>query len=499
MTFSRETENYYEVLGLRPEAGDEDVEAAYNDLCSMFAADRVPASRQDYARRQRARLAAAYAVLADPDRRAAYDAQLRGSGLSPDGMLGNSPLTQDAVEPEGEWMSSGSAEAPSVARSTGTLEDAASLSAPGPVQVPSAPTITFGPAPAAVTVEPLTSSADHAAPLGDGEDYVAEVAEQDEDDDADEDEEDEADEDEDVIEAQAADYTETGDEEPVSETPGSTAPAWEDALPPAPYSPPAAAAAVTSPPPVRRQTGGIRVEPAKPAPRPTAAPAAPVRTGGVALPTRREAAQIAARQPVATPAVPPPRTGGTRPAARPVRSYEYEEEELPRSRAPRPAPAPRKRKRNKNFGTQVMALVISLVLVIGALGSALTNLAIPVAGTTDNSGNPVINQPAATPNVANLIAQGGAYESQSLWSQAEAAYIQVLQNDSQNLMALVGVARVNERRQPPDINKAQSFAQQVLQIAPNSPEAQQAIQILAEVSQMPTATPLPAAPPATTP
>src|SRR6476661_6094610 len=128
MTFERDSaraaggpENYYDVLGLTPGASDEEIEAAYTDLSGMFAADRVPAGRQDYARRQRARLAAAYGVLADPDSRSAYDARLGAARPAPVGPAAGAPAplaeAADWAPPVSEPLSAGDAYAPMPAAS----------------------------------------------------------------------------------------------------------------------------------------------------------------------------------------------------------------------------------------------------------------------------------------------------------------------------------------------------------------------------------------------
>jgi curved DNA-binding protein CbpA len=71
--------NHYDLLGVAPAAAPEEIRAAYRTLAQIFHPDRLshlkPESRAFAEERLKA-LNAAYAVLSDPGRRAAYDAQL---------------------------------------------------------------------------------------------------------------------------------------------------------------------------------------------------------------------------------------------------------------------------------------------------------------------------------------------------------------------------------------------------------------------------------------
>jgi tetratricopeptide (TPR) repeat protein len=67
----------YAVLQVAPTASHVEIEASYNRLAAMYSVERMqdgPPEFQQIAAMRREELAAAYAVLGDPDRRAAYDA-----------------------------------------------------------------------------------------------------------------------------------------------------------------------------------------------------------------------------------------------------------------------------------------------------------------------------------------------------------------------------------------------------------------------------------------
>jgi len=77
--------DYYDVLGVAKNASDADLKSAYRKLALKFHPDRNPGDRA--AEEQFKEAAEAYGVLADPDKRAAYDrfghAGVRGSGGGP--------------------------------------------------------------------------------------------------------------------------------------------------------------------------------------------------------------------------------------------------------------------------------------------------------------------------------------------------------------------------------------------------------------------------------
>ena len=71
---------YYELLGVAPDATTAAIRKAYLRLASQLHPDRNPAAD---ASARFAEVATAYNVLADPERRALYDAQLRPGAEDP--------------------------------------------------------------------------------------------------------------------------------------------------------------------------------------------------------------------------------------------------------------------------------------------------------------------------------------------------------------------------------------------------------------------------------
>ena len=95
---------HYDLLGLDPGASQDEIRAAYRALARRHHPDTqhdVDAATADRSRQTMAALNAAWAVLGDPTRRRAYDAQLhRGRpGVPPRPM----PPTGNGNRPDSEW------------------------------------------------------------------------------------------------------------------------------------------------------------------------------------------------------------------------------------------------------------------------------------------------------------------------------------------------------------------------------------------------------------
>jgi DnaJ-class molecular chaperone len=65
--------NYYRILNVALSADQAQIQHAYRTQAKRYHPDRVPPEHRDWARAQMARINAAYEVLGDPARRAAYD------------------------------------------------------------------------------------------------------------------------------------------------------------------------------------------------------------------------------------------------------------------------------------------------------------------------------------------------------------------------------------------------------------------------------------------
>jgi curved DNA-binding protein CbpA len=65
--------NYYRILDVALSADQAQIQHAYRNQAKRYHPDRVPPERRAWARAQMARVNAAYEVLGDPARRAAYD------------------------------------------------------------------------------------------------------------------------------------------------------------------------------------------------------------------------------------------------------------------------------------------------------------------------------------------------------------------------------------------------------------------------------------------
>ncbi len=80
--------DYYRILGVAPGAGDEDIRRAYRGKAFELHPDRNGGSPE--AEEAFKEVTEAYAVLGDPDRRAAYDAARTGTGtFRPEHVLGD--------------------------------------------------------------------------------------------------------------------------------------------------------------------------------------------------------------------------------------------------------------------------------------------------------------------------------------------------------------------------------------------------------------------------
>lgn len=82
--------NHYRVLDVALQADQDQIQHAYRTLAKRYHPDVVPRERREWARTQMARINAAYEVLGNPARRAAYD---REQGYA-------RPVRTDAAHPQ---------------------------------------------------------------------------------------------------------------------------------------------------------------------------------------------------------------------------------------------------------------------------------------------------------------------------------------------------------------------------------------------------------------
>lgn len=91
---------HYDLLGVAPEASADEIRRAYRRLARQVHPDAQPRAEPAAviaAQRRMAALAAAYAVLADPDRRLAYDRSIgHVNGHAAHGPAGWRPVDDDA-------------------------------------------------------------------------------------------------------------------------------------------------------------------------------------------------------------------------------------------------------------------------------------------------------------------------------------------------------------------------------------------------------------------
>ncbi len=98
----RSTLDYYSLLGITEDASQDEIEARYHELADHMASPAIPATLRDWANRQSARLDEAYAVLSDPDRRAALtrtSAPLESSAANANESLSPAGRSVQAVAP----------------------------------------------------------------------------------------------------------------------------------------------------------------------------------------------------------------------------------------------------------------------------------------------------------------------------------------------------------------------------------------------------------------
>ena len=80
---------HYDLLGVRPTASAAEIRTAYHDLVARYHPDRHDGNAlADLATEKLAALNAAYEVLSDPSRRAAYDSELAQGGTAAGGPAG---------------------------------------------------------------------------------------------------------------------------------------------------------------------------------------------------------------------------------------------------------------------------------------------------------------------------------------------------------------------------------------------------------------------------
>ncbi len=99
----RSTLDYYSLLGITEDASQDEIEARYHELADHMASPAIPATLRDWANRQSTRLDEAYAILSDPDRRAALTPASANESLSPAGQSAQAvapAMAQPQSEPE---------------------------------------------------------------------------------------------------------------------------------------------------------------------------------------------------------------------------------------------------------------------------------------------------------------------------------------------------------------------------------------------------------------
>jgi hypothetical protein len=440
------------------------VDAAYHRLLTgLTSTSATSAAAAENLRRRRIRLANAYAVLADPEQRTAYDERM--------GLQAAAAPPAEAASPTGPVPDAGlpPMAMPEVTpRTTVPPMPMPEIKHPEPVRPRRA-----GPPSAPVPATPLADLP--ARPSDDEEeqrlsapaaDLVAPPAAEDA---------------AVVDEAASLVATPTPADDTAPDMTGDMVPALdeEEAAPspvddtPAPWETPARprlAAPVVKPRPAERRSAS-----ASPA---SSAPASRTR-GGIALPSRK----VAEATPLPAPRS---RTALTDAPTRPLSDDTAEEPPVPRARpASRPAQAlppikqrsavPVRRPARKTRMPMVQTIFyvsMALILAIGTIAGIVTSVGLPV-GTTGTTTNPT-----------DALAQADAQLAAGNYGQAITLYNQVLTSAGEDPKALLGLAKAYYYKTPSEPDIAREYLARVFTSTggnTNSPEANEALQLLSQI------------------
>jgi hypothetical protein len=482
-------DDLYEVLGLTPDATPDEVDAAYHRLLNgLTSTSAASAAAAENLRRRRIRLANAYAVLADPEQRAAYDERmgLQAAAASPAEAArptlpvpdaGLPPIAMPEVTPRTTVPPMPMPEV--TPRTTVPPMPMPEIKHPEPVRPRRA-----GPASAPVPATPL---ADLPARPSDDEEEQRLSAPAD-----------------DLVAPPAAEEGVVVDE--VAAPVAAPIPADDTAPDSAPEITPALDDEEAAPPPVddtpapwetpdRRRAGAAPVVKPRPAQRrpvataPAAPPApAPRAAGGIALPSRK----VAEATPLPAPRS---RTALTDAPTRPLSDDTAEEPPVPRSRpASRPAQtlppikqrsaAPVRRPARKNRMPMVQTIFyvsMALILAIGTIAGIVTSVGLPLGSTGT----------VAPGKTADALAQADAQLAAGNYSQAITLYNQVLTSAGEDPKALLGLAKAYYYKTPSEPDIAREYLARVFSSTggnTNSPEANEALQLLNQIGLPGTAT-----------
>ena len=476
-------ESPYDVLGLAPGASEDEIEDAYSDLSKMFAPGAVAESRQQWARRQRSRLAAAYAELMDPDRKQALDSRLGVSRVASAAPVVE-PLSAMADLPTAPKVDAATIEETAPVVDTYSAEEIAPVAAQ--------------PTPAEIVSELETDAAtiEETAPVS-PEEYAQSLARDDE--------------------TQILQPEQEAAPSTVKFAPSTTpAPQVQLAAPqtPAPVSVPEPEVFddedledltdLEEDEPAPYQQAPARFTPS-PRQKVTSKPAITNKSeGGVNLPSRQKAAQITAAQTAqaARVAAPPPPTTRRTPApAAPTAQRPTQpgvvrrttpgpqggvvSTPAPARRTPAPPPAPRKRKKNNSMlPYQILTGVVALVLILGT-----------VAGYIGSSTS-TVGSVAPTVSAASYVAAGDSALAGGNGTGALNNYSQALTIDPNNQDAMLGLARYYITVDQPDL--ARNYITQILNVNSQTQEAQEALSLLTDLGASGSPTSAPALSPVTT-